>query len=367
MDDTTEKIEIASRDYLRAFLGFLTLVALVNLLGIAAFLWQPRDFYYRPWEYFYELAYRFEAFDASWHQHQSADLSRQNLFFYQGRHYTDVTTDAEGYRTVPLTSDRYEIVVSGDSLVFGSGLSDGETLPWRLAEQLGVPVFNGGRSALFNTLKKPELQGVDIVIDVRGEPLVAGQVFADYGYSPDEPYRPRVTNEFSRWEALREVAPQRYLLTHIAGRLIGRASRDLLVLMTGTRDRRYMPYRLTDQTLASAADAIEARSDRLRSMGKRYIFVAVPFEQTLYAPQVTEAQRGYLQRLHTELERRGVESVPLLELFQANREREIFQRYDTHWSPLGVQLAVTALCDYLQSSAAGERLHSSPIQAPRDC
>ena len=352
MDETSHTTESTSSQYLRVFLGFLGLVALVNLLGVMAFLWEPRNFYYRPWEYFYELAYRFEAYDASWHREQSADLSRQNLFYYQGIHYTDVTTDAEGYRSVPLASDRYPIVISGDSLVFGSGLSDRETLPWRLAEKLDVPVFNGGRSALVNTLKKPELMDTELVIDVRGEPLVAGSVFADYGYSRDEPYRPRVSNELSRWEAVREVAPQRYLLTHIVGRMVRRAARDLVVLLTGERDRRYMPYRLTRQTLQSAADAIQARSDRLRREGKRYIFIAVPFEQTLYAEQVTLEQRRYLQRLHEELERRGVESVPLLDLFLNNRDREIFQRFDTHWSPLGVELALEAVCEYLASSPA---------------
>ncbi len=336
------------RGYLRVFLCLLGAIALVNAIGVGVFLWEPRGFYYRPWEYFYELAYRFAAYDTSWHREQSADLSRQNLFFYQGSHYTDVTTDAEGYRSVPITSDSYPILVSGDSLVFGSGLSDTETLPWRLAERLGVPVFNGGRSSLVNTLKKPELQGVDIVIDVRGEPLIAGEVFTDYGYTADEPYRPRVTNEFSRWEAIREVAPQRYLLTHIAGRMARRAFRDLLVLYTGPRERRFMPYRLTEQSLMSAADAIEARSKRLRSAGKRYIFVGVPFEQTLYAEQVSEQQRRYLERLQVELERRGVESVPLLDRFAGNREREIFQRFDTHWSVLGVDLAVNAICEQLR-------------------
>ncbi len=339
------------RSYLWTFLGLLGLVALVNAAGVAVFLWEPRSFYYRPWEYFYELAYRFEAYDTSWHREQSADLSRQNLFLYQGRHYTDVTTDAEGYRSVPFSSDSHSILVSGDSLVFGSGLSDSETLPWRLAEKLGTPVFNGGRSALVNTLKKPELRDAELVIDVRGEPLVAGSVFADYGYSADEPYRPRVSNEFRRWEALREVAPQRYLLTHIAGRTLRRAFRDLLVLVTGERERRYMPYRHTRQSMLSAADAIEARSNRLREQGIRYVFVAVPFEQTLYAEQVSEEQRRYLDRLQVELERRGVESIALLDLFLENRDREIFQRYDTHWSPLGVDLAVDAVYAYLQAEA----------------
>jgi hypothetical protein len=358
MSESNEPASSPERHYLRVFLGLLGAAALLNAIGVALFLWEPRGFYYRPWEYFYELAYRFEAYEPSWHREQSADLSRQNLFFYQGRHYTDVTTDAEGYRSVPLSSDSYPILVSGDSLVFGSGLSDQETLPWRLAERLQTPVFNGGRSALFNTLKKPELATAEIVIDVRGEPLVAGNVFADYGYSADEAYRPRVSNEFSRWQAIREVAPQRYLLTHIAGRLATRATRDLVVMITGERERRYMPYRLTQQSLEAAANAIEARSRRLQSMGKRYIFVAVPFEQTLYAEQVNETQRRYLQRLHEELLRRDVESVLLLDLFLDNHQREIFQRYDTHWTPLGVDLAVDALCSYLQSPGANGEAYS---------
>ncbi len=356
MSESAETAETSERRYLRVFLGLLGLVALVNAAGVLAFLWEPRVFYYRPWEYFYELAYRFEAYDTSWHREQSADLSRQNLFFYQGRHYTDVTADAEGYRSVPLASDSYPIVVSGDSLVFGSGLSDSETLPWRLAQKLDVPVFNGGRSALFNTLKKPELADAEIVIDVRGEPLVAGSVFADYGYRANEPYRPRVSNEFDRWEALREVAPQRYLLLHIAGRGLQRLSRDLLVLVTGERERRYMPYRHTRQSMLSAADAIQARSERLRRLGIRYLFVGVPFEQTLYSEQVSTQQRRYLASLQAELERRGVESIPLLDLFLDHREQEIFQRYDTHWTPLGVDLAVDAICDYLAAEApAGSR------------
>ncbi|MEE4660052.1 MAG: hypothetical protein V2J89_06270 [Halieaceae bacterium] len=350
MNDDNPTLERTGRNYLRVFLGALAAIALVNLAGLAAFIYEPRNFYYRPWEYFYELAYKFKAYDANWHREQSADLSRQNWFFYQGRHYTDVTTDPEGYRSVPLHSDRYPILVSGDSLVFGSGLSDAETLPWRLALRLDRPVFNGGRSSLANTLKKPELADTEIVIDVRGEPLVAGAVFADYGYKDDQPYRPRVTDEFSRWEVLREVPPQRYLLTSIGGRMLSRLARDLMVLATGERERRYMPYQLSDASMMSAADAIQARSERLKQQGRRYIFVAVPFEQTLYGERVTETQRRYLQRLHQELTRRGVESIDLLDSFLQNRHRPIFQRYDTHWTAEGVDLAVDAIARYLQQT-----------------
>ncbi|MEM0955567.1 MAG: hypothetical protein AAGI24_15610 [Pseudomonadota bacterium] len=347
MDTNSQQSDNSYRGYVSAFLGLLGAVALVNTLGAAAFLWEPRHFYYRPWEYFYELGYRFAAYEPAWHQAQSADLSRQNWFFYQGSHYTDVTTDADGYRSVPINAGTYPVLVSGDSLVFGSGLSDAETMPWRLAERLDMPVFNGGRSSLFNTLKKTELEDAELVIDVRGEPLIKGAVFADYGYTADEPYRPRVTNQFSRWEALREVAPQRYLLTHIAGRMLRRLGRDLMVLRAGARERCYMPYQLDERTLASAADAIQSRSERLRAMGKRYIFVGVPFEQTLYADHISDKQRQYLTHLNDELARRGVETISLLPLFIEQRDREIFQRYDTHWSPLGVDLAVQAICEHL--------------------
>lgn len=51
--------------YRRLFISTLGIIAISNVVSLAMFVLIPGWFYYRPWEYFDELAYWFENFDAS--------------------------------------------------------------------------------------------------------------------------------------------------------------------------------------------------------------------------------------------------------------------------------------------------------------
>jgi hypothetical protein len=224
------------KKYLNLYFGVLIPIVILNLCSFVIFVANPKLFYFRPWEYFDEVGYHFKAYEASWAGKETGDTSRRNFFYYQDAYVTKVTVDKDGFRTNYKKACQYPILVSGDSTIFGSGLSDNETLPWKLSELLDIPVFNGGRSSLFNTLKREELSNVAIVIDCRGERLIKGEVFDDYGYKKGDDYSPLMKKDKRIKDIITVIPAKRYWATAIIFRTIKRIENDLVVYLTGKED-----------------------------------------------------------------------------------------------------------------------------------
>lgn len=339
---------ISHKTYTRVFLGILGFLLLANAVSFVAFLVEPRAFYYRPWEYFEELAYRFERFDASWHQAETSDLSRSNWHFFQDPHVTNVTTDQDGYRSVPASDGPYEILVSGDSTIFGSGLSDSDTLPWLLSERLGQSVFNGGRSTLANTLKKSELDSVKIIIDARTERNVKG----DFRPKGDGfPYTPLLRNNRQMLNDINQISPQRYWVTFTIARNIKRLMGDVLIYMNGGASKYlFMTHQMNEEDLADAVASIKSRSTKYEALGYRYIFMAVPAKQSVYGLSVDPYTKEYLAKLTDELQANDVETINLLPEFLAHAGEGLYRQYDTHWNEKGTALAAEVVAKHLKSS-----------------
>ncbi|MCK6370547.1 MAG: hypothetical protein L6Q83_04315 [Gammaproteobacteria bacterium] len=335
--------------YLRQLSWILGLLLAANAVSMGLFVYKPALFYFRPWEYFPEVAYRFARYEAAWDAEEKSDQTRSNIFYHQESRRTHVSVDPDGFRTNFLPSTAYRILVAGDSAVFGSGLSDDETLPWRLAERLDIPVFNGGRTSMYNALKRADVADVELILDVRTEREVRGDVFNDYGLGRDDPYTPQMTNHLPAYRLPLEVPAPRYLLTSIALRTISRAINDLRVLATGG-PKPYLFHRHTfrPEDLRPAVEAIVRRSEEVRAQGKDYVFVAIPAKQTLYSKQVDPYTRDYLHALTAALEDRGVDTIELLDDFRDNAEMGLYHRYDSHWNGNGTSVAADAIARALR-------------------
>ena len=159
------------------YLIYFGALLFLHLLFYPIFMAFPEPFYHRPWEYFNDLAYRNNKYPTKWQGKEYGDLTRDNYFCRQESYETSVTTDKDGFRSVPFDHSDAKILFSGDSQIFGSSLSDQETLPWIFSELTGIPVFNGSRTSLANIIKKPELDKVRIIIDGKTERYIIPVLF----------------------------------------------------------------------------------------------------------------------------------------------------------------------------------------------
>ena len=339
------------KKYLNLYFGVLIPIVILNLGSFVIFVANPKLFYFRPWEYFDEVGYRFKAYDASWAGKETGDTSRRNFFYYQDAYFTNVTVDKDGFRTNYKKACQYPILVSGDSTIFGSGLSDNETLPWKLSEMLDIPVFNGGRSSLFNTLRRKDLSNVAIVIECRKERLIKEKVFDDYGYKKGDDYSPLMKKDKRIKDIITVIPVKRYWATSIIFRTIKRIKNDLVIYLTGKEDQIKMRnFTMTEMNLDEAVHAIAKRKEEITALGKRYIFVALPEKQTVYGDRVDTFTRNYTLALTKRLRDKGVETINLLDSFSQHRDESLFHPYDTHWNSNGTTIAAREIARYLNCS-----------------
>lgn len=339
---------MAYKKFLQVFFSLLCPLIIINIISAAIFIYNPKLFYYRPWEYFSEVAYMSSQYEASWDSDETSDLTRKTFFYYQDPHRTHVSTDKYGFRSNFHTLPSYPILVSGDSTIFGSGLSDNETLPWKIAEKTNIPVFNGGRSYLFNTLLRPELSRAKLVIDCITERNISGDVFSKDGFIDGQGFQPLTMEDNDAFELLRKVPSQRYLATSIAARNATRMMRDTFVYLFKSEDEyRFINHKFNENDLENAVHAIVSRKKAVNTKGIEYMFIAIPAKQTIYGNNVDDFTKNYIHTLTDRLRKEGVKTVDLVDIFKTNKPLHIYHNYDTHWNAQGVEVAASVIADLL--------------------
>lgn len=334
----------------RSHLAYWLTVAIVFYLllaGSALTMWlRPQLYYWRAWEYFTDIVYRCQGVEPLWEGREKGDRSRDFYMLYQQWRPTRVSTDGQGFRATPLASPAYPLAVLGDSTIFGSGLSDHETLPWRLALELGLPVFNGARSAPGNALARPELAQVRLVIEGRTEAALGGLT------PMQEPegglYRPLRQGHLG----VLESAPLAlYFWPARVLRDLERLGNDLAYLR---QHRGQLPPRLLKRHQHQPADleravaAAMANQRFLAARGAAYVFLPVPSAQTLYAPDVDGFTRDFIPRLCRRLRQEGVHTLDLATPFLEHKDEDLFIPTDTHWNGRATALASRELAAYLR-------------------
>lgn len=339
---------MSSTSYLKIFLTITLGFGVLHVGSLLAFLYAPQSFYHRPWEYFDDIVYRVDGAPMRWEGMEFQDQTRDNFLLYQLGHVTTVTTDADGFRVRAIEADRYPVLAYGDSTIFGGGLSDHETLPWRLAEISGVPVFNGARSSLSNVLAHPALAEVEIFIDALTERNVYPRILKKRDLSKIVTYRPIASRELTMMEAAGAIPPQRYSLPLILLSTGQRLVSDLTAWNKGDEDPyRFKRHRMRPEELDETIALIVARSRGMEARGLRYVFLPVPAKQTLYGVDVDDYTRNFIPTLIARLRADGVEAVDLVTPFQAHKDEGLFFPYDTHWNAKGTDLAARVMAEQL--------------------
>jgi len=331
--------------YLRVFLAIVLGFGVMHIGSLAVFLYSPQTFYFRPGEYFSDLGYQVRDMPLRWQHQELQDQSRLNFFYYQRSHMTTVTADNAGFRSRRYDADSYPIMVTGDSTIFGSGLSDDETLPWRLAEELHTPVFNAGRTTLSNALAYPPLRETKVVVEGWTERDIKPRLLLERTLRLGTAFQPFAPRNLSYMEAVRNIPPQRYSLPLIAWSIGRRIYSDILTLTTGG-ERPYLflrPHVMFPEDLDQTVALLVARSRTVESLGKRYIFLPVPAKQTIYADNVDEYTRNFIPTLVARLHKEGVEAIDLVTPFFEEKDEKLFYPYDSHWNRNGAALGAKVL------------------------
>lgn len=339
---------MTGRLYLKIFLTTTGAYAALHLASVVIFLIAPQLFYFRAWEYFDDIAYRLEGHDLRWSGAESGDLGRKHFFRHNNRRPTIVTTGPLGFRTSgPTSLRRFSVAITGDSTIFGSGLSDRETLPWRLAEIIHTGVFNGGRTQPFNALKHPRLGKIDVLIDAVTERdiTIAGLRRAQAAVDWKTPFRPLAQGDRSRVQILRNLPYRRYSLPLIGLKTVKRMARDLRAALVGKKaaPMLFIRHRQHRAEFERIVGLIVARRRMFAGRVGRYVFLAVPAKQTIYADDVDPYTRRFIPSLVAALRKRGVEAVDLTAAFQQARARGLYFSYDTHWNGNGTAVAAATI------------------------
>lgn len=339
--------------YLKIFVLVFGVVIMSNVFSTLMYLNNPKSFYFRPWEYFDEVAYKVDSISPSWDGLAKSDQTRKNYFYYQDPHELVTTVDQDGYRSQPQKNGEIEILVGGDSTIFGSGLSDQDTFPWLLSGLVNENVFNGGRSSLFNTLQKSELDSVSIVIDGVVERVINdGGVFVSYGYKEGDAYQPLSRDEVEQYDLYQVVPPARYLATSILLRKMSQLKEDVFTKISGgEKPWLFTNHKMQPSDLDSAVRIIKQRHEKLANINIRYIFMAVPSKQTIYDDDIDMFTRDYIHLLSETLEKEGVEVINLLAAFDREKDStQLYRNYDTHWNENGTRIAAEVVAEYLKNT-----------------
>ncbi|MGE0233094.1 MAG: hypothetical protein AB7O39_10980 [Flavobacteriaceae bacterium] len=341
-----------ARRYLILFFALVVPFMALHLAGMLWYLSDPLAFYRREWEYFLDIGDHVPGHHR-WSGNHTPDLAQKHFWLYQDPRHVVVTTTEEGER-VSVPSDHYDVVVAGDSQLYGSGFNDNETFPWRLSEMLGRPVLNVARSDVYNGLRHPLAQDAGIVIFGRTERLITPRGLRD-ALGEDTPvYRPVAKNNRTLLQRLPEIPPRRYSLIPIAWARLQTLLRDARLEWRGDTDRPYifLPHTMYPADFDETVSIIERVSQKVERSGKRFFFMPIPAKQTLYG-KADPYTRDFLKKLVPALRARGVEVIDLLPALDAAKGRrngtpDVYQPYDTHWSPYGASIAAGVAADAIE-------------------
>src|SRR3990167_3240644 len=312
----------------------------------------PQYFYWRPWEFFDDIVYKVPGCTLSWDGYEKGGESRQYLFLCQNAWKTKVSCDADGFRSVPYKSAHYPILVVGDSHVWGSGLSDSETLPWQLAEQLKMPVFNGAKryKMLGKLICKNSPKDTKLIIELIQSSMLCKQVFRDafQEHFVQQPYAPYNTELRRPWQ--QSFTPQRYFLPYKLFRQLSlsvlyRTMKELTRRMLSIP--RYYDNNKTEEDLDYVVTEITKRHNEITAMGYQHVFIPIPMQNAVMYEKIAPETVWWESELIKRLQANNVPSIDLLSIFLEHKNEELYFPSDSHWNARGVRLALSTIIPYL--------------------
>ena len=358
--------------FLSWFSGIIIACVLLQVTTIAIFAWRPNWFFYRAWEYHFMWANNSKRTDSRWEGVEKSADSHLYRFYFQEKRRTVVSVDSDGFRSVPAGMGPPRLFVQGHSNIFGSGISDQETVPWRLAESTGVATFNGAHGKVLSTLSKPALGQVELVVDCFHERLFASlpDYLSRYEISNDrlQPFEPFARNDQSLLHLLyqRPIRPG-YWIPDILSRHFKALKNDFTQYVDpNPRPFPWFEYRVSDTSEQEFANLMETRRRTIENLGYLYVALILPSRQTMLGGDtIPEPTASFGQRLVAVLKTKDFPIVDLFEPFFRTDPTSVAFRYDFHLNANGAALAAEHIIAGIEHYHPGW-LDSAATVAPRE-
>jgi alginate O-acetyltransferase complex protein AlgJ len=267
-------------------------------------------------------------------------------------------TDRHGYRKRNTTEKRYKIVIIGDSMLAGIGLTQKELLSEVLEERLGVTVYPYAPRRVSTFLKDSRFLRYppDLVIFETSEHQIAL-------LTPLSPRQKRVKEEGSVIEFFRKTREVSWvqslgifldriyknnMLHYFRAQLRRKVSAakprynyragSMLFLM-GAAANKDVPKKQVD----IHAQTIEGYCQAMQERGINFIFLPIPNKENIYHDLLPDPKRPvYLDQLMSGVKKRGIATIDLQKAYEKEYHKNSTLLYwldDTHWNAKGVQIA----------------------------
>lgn len=306
--------------------------------------------------------------------------------------------DAKGFRNLDPWPDRADIVVVGDSLTFGYGVTREQAWPTILATaQAGLPLVN---LALVGAGPQQYLRVYESFgLDLRPKLLVVGvfvrndfwdaetfdlwlksgyggnfMMWRDQGRPDALPLNWSHPGQIVRTEFNRHVYPLlRASRVYNLARALQTQGTPLFFDFAGGSRVRLVPQDLwnaaaladkNSKAFRLALDAFEAIQSSAERHGTHVLMVLQPSKEEVYLPLVESGVPDPAATLRDEFERRGIEYLDLVAAFRqrAAAGEQLFFENDGHPNPTGYALTARLVAAHLTASAARYGLaHPGPV------
>jgi len=317
-------------------------------VSVSLFVFDPVLFYFRSWEYFDDIVFHSPGKKTVWDAPEKGDLSRKHFFQHQESWHNFVSCDADGFRSVPIQAESYPILVVGDCQTWGTALSDSQTIPWKLAESLNIPVYNAGRIpfTLPKVLKHPKFSQTKLVVEIVTAHLINQDLFSE-PFRIEE-YQPLMKEEM---HPLFSATPRRYFLPYKWIHFF--SLKNLLSLFPLQTDREVFIENKSDEVMGIAVDNICKRARALQEIGIQYLFIPIPQPYYAKCSEAEYAQLGSLAEWHAKLIQklieRNIHAISFDSLFREHGAKLFFES-DSHINEYAVDLMVSEISRYIREN-----------------
>lgn len=353
----------AIRYHNRCFLLVIFLVWLgVPLLNLVGSLCLDKQFFdFRAWEYMSATSGEgpFRA-GARFEKEIYGDLANMlNIAKFRQYRHQVFSTDSYGFRNPEYPAGTYfNIVVTGDSDMAGSSLTDHDTFSARLSQVLSCNVYNyAPRSPIaFLADKRFASKPPKVLIWEAIGRTITGAGYHGYAQLPvegeftvqkttslrDKQQIPQLTNYFSR----RIFHEARWLLTGIHSPSISYIDKVTGMLFYAPSIE-MLRFNSRQRGLLTVLDGIERVHQICLRRGITLIYIPLPDKEDIYqdllppAIRQTFAAPNFMEELMDGLARRGIVYVNLRRAFASEAGSAPFLYFpdDTHWNQHGVKMA----------------------------
>lgn len=264
-------------------------------------------------------------------------------------------TDRYGYRKKNSNLMDYPIVIVGDSTILGTSLDQSQILSEVLERNLKEPVYPYAPHYNMEAfIADPRFQEhpPKTVIFAMMEWAMPDLLSAEPSkpHHPQPPYNlaillDRISKQsvFRYFEArLRQKFKE--IMHHDSFKLIDVYGQTTLY-PAGKGAHPELPESLAEPL----AEKIDSYEEYFKEKGIRFMFLGIPNKETLYYRLIEGRPKPkFFPRLMAELEKRGIDTVDALKLFQP-KTQAVYQPDDTHWNPYGVEIVAKNISERLSS------------------